>query len=354
MIILIQFFLVIVRPIIAKKGSNFYDWSMSFVSSMFSFQLILLFGLLAENFGGPLNSSLEELLLNSRKRFFDRFQSSIIAKLDDDFEGAGFWKLIEAKYIANPIYDNYVAIFLLVASMMMCLCCTVKGSGTNSVAKKMRIGASLSFMMPLMVNSVNCIYAIFKGGIYTMGAIFGLAASLLILAYYMFFGFEIMGRHKKSNYYKSSYKHINFDWPMWYAKAHIPNYEFFIYWALITVMVVTANIPKIPLPLAVFLFGANFFCIGITPTRNFKKTQHNLIHKIKILKLIDSFLKALFFLILSMFVFWRSSIGSMGTKMYTFLSLILLYIICLVNWGIFMVRCVGLCGAGEEARMAVN
>jgi hypothetical protein len=73
LVILIQFFLVFIRPCIAKKGSNFYDWSISFVSSMFSFQLILLFGLLAENFGGPLNSSLEELLEMSRLRFFDRF-----------------------------------------------------------------------------------------------------------------------------------------------------------------------------------------------------------------------------------------------------------------------------------------
>lgn len=353
-IILIQFFLVIVRPIMAKKGSNFYDWSISFVSTMFSLQLILLFGLLAENFGGPMNSSLEELLLMSRKRFFDRFQSTIIAKLDDEFEGAGYWKLIEAKYIANPLYDNYVGIFFLVFGIFACVCCTVKGSGGNSVAKKIRIGASLAFMMPLMVNSVNCLYAVFQGGIYTMGALFGMGASLMILAYYMFFGFEIMGNHKKSNYYKSSYNHINFDWPLWWAKAHIKNYEFFIHWALITVMVLTANMPKIPLPFATFLFAVNFLCIGITPTRRFKMSQHKLIHKIKILKLIDAFLKTMFFGIMSFYVFWRRTIGSMGVKLFTVVGMILLYIIVGINWGIFICRLVGLCGRGEEATMGIN
>lgn len=61
-VILIQFFITVVRPFTAKKGSNFYYWTISFASTLFSFQLVLLFGLLAENFGGPLNSSLEELL----------------------------------------------------------------------------------------------------------------------------------------------------------------------------------------------------------------------------------------------------------------------------------------------------
>jgi hypothetical protein len=237
---------------------------------------------------------------------------------------------------------------------MMCLCCTIKGSGANSVAKKMRVGSSLAFMMPLMVNSVNCIYAVFSGGIYTVGAIFGLGASLMILCYYMFFGFEIMGSHKKSNYYKSSYKHINFDWPMWYAKAHIKNYEFFVYWALITVMVLTSNMPKIPLPFATFLFGVSFICIAITPTKKFVKSKHELISKIRTLKLVDAFLKTFFFAFLSFYVFFRPTIGTMGVKFITVVCMILIYIIIAINWAIFIARLVGLCGRGQEATWGVS
>lgn len=276
--------------------------------------------------------------------------------MDDDFEKSGYWKLIEAKYIANPLYDNYLGVFLLTLSILACVCCTLKGSAGNSFSKKFRIGASLSFMMPLMVSSVNCLFAIFYGGIYTIGAFFGMSASVAILMYYMFFGFEIMGTHQKSNYYKSSYKHINFDWPPWYARDHIKNYEFFIYWILITVMVVTANVPKIPLPLAAFLFAVAFLCIGITPTRPFRDPKHVLIHRIKVLKLVDAFLKVVFFSILSLYVFWRPSIGNMGVKFFTIIGIVLIYVIIFVNWVIFICRLVGLfgCGRGEEATWGVS
>jgi hypothetical protein len=302
-IICIQFFIVIVRPLTAKSGSNYYDWSIAFASSLFSFQLILYLGLLSENFGGPMNNSLEELLAMSRKRFFDSFQSTIIAKIDDDFEKAGYWKLIEAQYVANPMYEDYIGLTLFILGMLVSLCCSGANSGLNAWAKNLRIGSSIAFMMPLMISSVNCIYAVFKGGIYTTGAMFGLCVSILLLVYYIFFGFEMMGSNKKSAYYKSSYVFMNFDWPTWRAKSHIKNYEFLVHWVLISIMVATANIPKVTLPFATFLFAANFLCIGITPTKQYVAAKHSLIHKIKILKLVDSFFKTLLFCILSFYVF---------------------------------------------------
>jgi len=66
-------------------------------------------------------------------------------------------------------------------------------------------------MIPLMINSVNCIYAVFAGGIYTTGGMFGVCASILIILYYVSFGFEVMSNQKKSGYYCSSYKFMNFD-----------------------------------------------------------------------------------------------------------------------------------------------
>jgi hypothetical protein len=354
-VMLIQFFLVFVRPFTARKGSNYYDWSISFASSLLSFQLILLSGILAENFGGPLNTTLEVLLTLSKKTFLDSFQSSFINSIDDEFEGAGYWKLIEAKYIANPLYENHIACFFLAIGLILCVCTgSAVNSASNTFSKNFRIGSSLAFMMPLLVSSVNCIYAVFYGGIYQLGSIIGLAASVGLIIYYLFFGFEIMGSHPKSGYYKSCYKFMNFDWPSWRAKEHIKNYEFLIYWLLTLVMIATAQVPRVTLPFAAFAFAVNLFCTGITPTHPFQIRIHKTIHRIKILKMLDSFFKVLFFGLLSCYVYWRKTTGTAGVKMFTVVSMILLYAIMLVNWVIFLIRVLSLCGEGHEGNKEVT
>lgn len=209
-------------------------------------------------------------------------------------------------------------------------------------------------MMPLMISSVNCIYAVFSGGIYTTGGMFGVCASIFILIYYIAFGFEIMSNSKKSGYYCSSYKFMNFDQPHWWVKEHIKSYEFFVYWVLVIVMVITCNAPKYPLAIAALLFAVNLICTVITPTKPYKREKHQTIRGLKILKSVESFFKIVWFVIVTVFVMRRDSIGSMGIKLFTVLSMVILYVIIAFNWGIFLMRVVGLCGRGHESSMTIE
>ena len=44
----------------------------------------------------------------------------------------------------------------------------------------------------------------------------------------------------------------------------------------------------------------------------------------------------------------------MGIKLFTVLSMILLYVIIAVNWGVFLLRVIGLCRQGQESSMTVD
>ena len=57
---------------------------------------------------------------------------------------------------------------------------------------------------------------------------------------------------------------------------------------------------------------------------------------------------------MTIFVLRRDHIGSMGIKLFTVLTMILLYVIIALNWGLFIMRVVGLCGRGHEASMTID
>jgi len=341
LVILIQILLVMVRPCIAKKNTFFYDWTMSMSSSMFSFQYILISGVMAENFGGPLNNALENYLRTSRARFVDKFTSTTMNKLDGDFEKAGYWKLSQNHFIASPLFEDYLGLFLLTFSICGCLFCGIGGSNTNSVMKKMRIGASMAFMIPLLLSSVNCIYAVFWGGIYTFGAMLSVAVSIMIMIYYLMFCFELMGNNPKSQYYKSSYRHINLDMSIVYAKHVIKNFEFFFYWVMTVTAVLAANLSVIPIGVSAFSYLCMLICNVITPRRDRVRIKYSEMTKILFLKSADFFLRAALFGLLFIFMWFRTQVKSLGVKTITTIAFIALFVDFLLNWGIFMVRAVG-------------
>lgn len=351
-IIACQFFLIGVRPCSAKKDTKYYHWSISFTSSMLHFQLFLLYGLIAENFGGPLNTSMEKMLKTSNSRFFGYMESEYAKYFDDDFEDAGFWKLVEAKYVASPIYENYVGLGLLIFSVLACYCLSgAQGSKSNSLMKKFRIGCSLAFMMPLMVSACNCLYAIFTSGIYTLGAIFSMIASFGILIYYLIFGFEIMGEHKKSMYYKSSYDHINFDFLPGFSKKNFKHFEFFCMWLLTIAVVFGANFPIVPIGLATFFYFIMMVLDLVTPRRDKIRDKFIELRRIHSLKVSLYILRMLFFWMLFMFILFRQSVSSMGIKTMTLLAYIVLLADFVLNWAIFVFRVAGMWKDGLSLRV---
>ena len=65
LIIIIQIFLVVVRPFIATDESMFYFWSAGFASSLFSMQTLITIGTLNENFGRIVSAGLGHALDHS-------------------------------------------------------------------------------------------------------------------------------------------------------------------------------------------------------------------------------------------------------------------------------------------------
>lgn len=351
-IIVAQFFLVGVRPCTAKKDTKYYHWSISFASSMLHFQFFLLFGLIAENFGGPLNTVMEKMLITSKSRFFGYMESEYAKYFDDDFEDAGYWKLVEAKYVASPIYENYVGLGLLMFSILACHCLSgAQGSSSNSLMKKFRIGCSLAFMIPLLVSSCNCIYAVFTSGIYTLGAVFSLIASFGLLVYYLIFGFEIMAEHKKSMYYKSSYDHINFDFLPGFAKKNFRHFEFFCMWLLTIAIVFGANLPIVPISLAAFFYMIMVIMDLVTPRHERIRDKFLELKRVHSLKVALYTLRMLFFTMLFIFIFFRTTTSSMGIKAMTLIAYIALIADFVLNWAIFVFRVAGMWKDGVSKRV---
>ena len=73
-VVLIQFYLTIIAPLVTVNHTLLQDWNISYASTLFSLQMILLSNLFAENFGGPLNHIFEGLMITSRWGFLEQYQ----------------------------------------------------------------------------------------------------------------------------------------------------------------------------------------------------------------------------------------------------------------------------------------
>jgi hypothetical protein len=239
-ILLIQFILLVVRPLIAKRGTIFYDWTLSMVSSLFMIQFLMYSGLLAENFGGPVNNAFEGMLKTSRLRFLDKFNVSFMAKLDDDFEGDGIWKLVEGHFIASPLFENYYAVAILLGSTILSLLLCPSFESINATFKDIRIGASFSFMMPLIMSCFNCIYVFWTSEKVEPLGMVSAFLSALIIGYYIFFTIELLTPHSPYSYYfYSNYPEADFDFgTSGLSLILFPKFEYLCNLGLIVIAVV--------------------------------------------------------------------------------------------------------------------
>lgn len=229
LIILIQIFLIALRPCLAKRNTMLWDSMTSFASSMFFLQLLLMTSLFSQNFGGALNHFLDEFLLKSTDTFFDTLTNSVSSYVDatsQEFKGAGYWKLSQNGYIASPLLEDWVAVLLiLLTGLYMIIIPNPKinyDQATTSrslyeMLKEVQTGVALSFMIPVNVSCVNCMYACISSGIWTFWGVISFISSILLLGYYVWFAKNIrtkINSDQDGNQYEISdiyYHHLNFD-----------------------------------------------------------------------------------------------------------------------------------------------
>ena len=337
-VVIIQTMLSVVRPCITRKGTHLYNWSISFTSSLLSIQFILISGVLAENYGGPLNSAFQKMLVQSRTRFFEYFNIHLMAQIDGAFEKVGFWKLSKAGYIASPIFDNYIGLFLLTLAIFACAVGTPVGSDSNSVAKKMRIGTSVSFMMPLVLNSVNCLFAVFWGGSYDISGLLSAGVSIAVLVYYFMFLIEMVGSYQKSSYFKSSYDHMNFDLPSFYVTNVVKNYEFVCMWVLTMISVFLSDYCSYGVLGVCLVYIVMAICNGMVEIKKMQRKKYLWLARIRYMKTANFVLRAAIFGSLFAFSMVRRSISTLGIKAFTLIAFIGLIIDAVMNAVIFYLR----------------
>jgi len=235
----IQFFLIAIRPCLSKRNTMLWDSMASFGSTLLFLQMYLLTSLYSQNFGGALNFYLDELLLKSNKIFLDSLTdkiSSFVSATSQEFVGAGYWKLAQNGYIASPLLEDWVGTTLLaITCLYMAVLPSPKVDYEESTVsrslyemmKEVQTGVTISFMIPLNLSSVNCIYACLSSGIWSLWGILSFIASVLILAYYVWFGLFIRksistkdteARFELNDIY---YNHLNFDFQRIYARVGI-------------------------------------------------------------------------------------------------------------------------------------
>lgn len=171
----------------------------SFASSLIFLQLLMMTALFTQNFGGALNHILDKFLLRSTDSFLDKLNDKATSFIDaksEEFLGAGYWKLHQNSYIASPILEDWVAVLLIIITGLYMVIIPKpkvnydKATTSRSLyemLKEVQTGVAVSFMVPINVSCVNCIYACISSGIWTVWAILSFISSILLLFYYIWF-----------------------------------------------------------------------------------------------------------------------------------------------------------------------
>lgn len=259
-IMILQLFLVFISPFIIVNHTLMQDWSVSFASSLYSFQTLALSNLFAENFGGSLNRVFEGLLHFHSLSYLDGLKLSFMVKIEKQLAGSGVWKLEEANMIPSPLIENTFSILVLLFSFLGCIILP-KNTLPNSTFKKIRIGATLAFMIPLMTSCVNCFVAVFVNGMFNTLGVISAMCSMLIFIYYIWFAVEIHFEGRKNSWLLFSYDHINFDFPVIYTNFVIQFFEYYIYWIIAIMQVVFATFSFFPLTFLISLYVFLLFLV---------------------------------------------------------------------------------------------
>ena len=187
----------------------------------------------------------------------------------------------------------------------------------------MRLGATLAFMIPVQVSSINCLIAVFWNQVYTIFSFVSAFVSILVIVYYIAFAFEISYSARKTQYTFHSYKHLNFDFPVIYSTFVIKFCEYYMVYLALFVLLIFADYQGFPLTILTTMYVCMFILTQCTPKRDRAEDFKELI-KVHFWKRIAMFLKCVFFVLLGFYISKNQEVVVVEVKIYTFLIALLL------------------------------
>lgn len=363
LVTLLQFFLVFIRPCITNPKTLLHDWTISFASTMMWIQSYLFLGLLSQNFGGALNHPVNEMMRTSRSIFSERFDKKYLEEIfnaDKKYKGAGYWDLAINGYIPSPILENWVGSIILPLTLIGVVVLKKNkyrrasihnDSSTRlyTIMKEAQIGSLLSFMVPLNVSSINCIFATFDSGIFDVMGVISFLFSLFIIGYYLFFIFELCRKNPFKRAHRRYYSHLNFDLPQFYAKLLVPYIEYLILYLLVVIETALANEHFLPIAVSIFLQIFLLVILAATPA---KTQDFSEISRINLWKKINIFLKTLLLVVILIFLYFNDKMSLQFVKIFTIFSLFLMFIVFIGYLYVLLQRLLGTARRGMGDRYA--
>ena len=148
-------------------------WQIWFGSTITSIQILLIMGTITGVYGGFLDAVMAEAFQQFRSYFF------VLKPQFKIFEnytlltqsGARIPKLDSVGFFYSPFQENLIEILIFLVSFFFDFLATglfCEGLAIKEILRAMRLGASVSFMVPLVLSSSACLYKI--GSIYFLGS----------------------------------------------------------------------------------------------------------------------------------------------------------------------------------------
>ena len=179
---ILQIFLTFIRPIFPDLRRN--KWSAWLASSLHFFQIFLLLGGISGNFGGVIDMIQINKLKSFQKNFFVNTEFNLSQEFRRLGRGITFGKFSVADYTFSPIQETFWPLIILVASII------TEGLSLfipelRYFGKAFRVGASLSFMIPLLTASLSCLFVILYANISQVFGVFSMIVSILLVVYFI-------------------------------------------------------------------------------------------------------------------------------------------------------------------------
>lgn len=181
-IILLKFFMMCIRPMNLKYRKS--RWAMWFGSTLTSYQIALIMGMVPGNFGGFIELIHSAAFTAFRQYFWLNPAHLWSSSYFKESRTIPLGKFEVNNYYASPLMENLIAlIFFSLGTLIGLTGCSQKDKdNTNS---HMRIGASISFMIPLTLSSVACIAKCFYIEKWDGFTYFSLLVSVILVLYFL-------------------------------------------------------------------------------------------------------------------------------------------------------------------------
>lgn len=144
-------------------------------------------GSLTEAFGGVVDGGLLDALQMAGRCFVKPVENLPHQFGSEELLGTGAWNLSKAGIITSPMMQHYISIPLLLVAILLSF--ITHQEYFHYYSREIRMGVTLSFMVPHMVVSVNSICAFFSDFMFTPNGLFSLLVSVILVCYYSFFIF---------------------------------------------------------------------------------------------------------------------------------------------------------------------